>query len=225
MKAPLNLGRATIAGLLGVLVVLLGNAGAAAWNFREVETNNRWVAHTHEVLAGLAELPAALTDLGRALSVSPQAHEEAAGHLAEPLERLEQLTADNPRQQDRLGRLRQVVPWPPTAVADGPWLAEALGLAADLRAEEVELLHRRVDASRRSSVTAGITLAVASLAAVAALGLCLSLVRRDAARWRHAQDALHQAKLDLERDVRQRAAELERQPPCSSLWWIALRKA
>src|SRR5579884_1949173 len=130
MSAQGKLGKATATALLGVLVVLVVNAVAAHGNIRTVVADEAWVAHTHEVLAGLAELPAGLTEIenaGRERSRSTdakaqEAYDAAVRALEDRLTPLEELTADNAAQQVRLRQVRSLLAGP--AGGAGERLAE-----------------------------------------------------------------------------------------------------
>jgi PAS domain S-box-containing protein len=135
-------------GLLAALLVL--NAGVSYRNTRQLDDDARWVAHTHEVLDALGDVLV-----------------EARGttdRVAERVERVVALTADNPRQQARVPALR-------AAVADGSAAAveAVVGVMAD---EERALLIARQAATGqtyRVAVLSGLIAAAVGLAAVALL--------------------------------------------------------
>jgi CHASE3 domain sensor protein len=95
--------------------------GAIGWvSYRNTATSMesaRWVAHTHEVLAVLeailSDIVAAETE-GRAyVMVSEKHHSEplstAVAAIDQTLERLRQLTSDNPNQQQRISLLKALI--------------------------------------------------------------------------------------------------------------------
>ncbi|HVT31258.1 MAG TPA: ATP-binding protein [Rhodanobacteraceae bacterium] len=105
-----------LAVLLAALVLIVGLAYLIRLRVTEGTINSfKWVSHTHEVKATVFELAAALNEMEAAafaaqydpLSESA-AHRygEARARYAPLLERLRDLTRDNPAQQERAGVLR-----------------------------------------------------------------------------------------------------------------------
>ena len=102
-------------GMLGSLVVIVVGAYLVRSN-RETDSEMalRWVAHTHEVRAALYQLTTSLNDMqAAALSAEISGSEDMLGRYQDarraypPLvDRLRNLTIDNPEQQERVGMLR-----------------------------------------------------------------------------------------------------------------------
>src|SRR6516162_3839325 len=96
------------------LVVLAVNAWVSYHNMRQMADNEEWVEHTHQDRAALDGVLVAMTDAetgqrGYLLTGDPETlapyHAARAG-VEELLQRVQNLTADNPRQQERLAGLR-----------------------------------------------------------------------------------------------------------------------
>jgi PAS domain S-box-containing protein len=154
---------------VGLLAALLAvNAGVSYRNVRQLDEDARWVSHTREVLDALDDV------LGSARDGDPGGARAAADRVAD-------LTADNPRQQARLPRLRDAIAGPPA------------GLRAridEMRAEERSLLREREAATRRTyAVAVGSVVAAAALG-LAAVALLLSLINRNQRREARAAAAL-----------------------------------
>src|SRR5207248_99940 len=107
-------GKGLVLGFAATLTVLLLNGLASSWNVRRLIDNDRRLVHTHQVLARLEEALSALKDAetgqrGYLLTGRPEYlrdHEQAPARGTEALDDLEDLTADNPAQQQRLRQLR-----------------------------------------------------------------------------------------------------------------------
>ncbi|HEY1377263.1 MAG TPA: CHASE3 domain-containing protein [Gemmataceae bacterium] len=103
--------------LAAALVVLTAVAGYGYWSLHRLSDSEGWVAHTHEVTRQLAELQSLLKDAetgqrgylvtGDRAYLKP--YTDAVGAVGGVIDGLEELTADNPRQQERIGRLRPLV--------------------------------------------------------------------------------------------------------------------
>lgn len=103
---------------LGVTFLLVGALLCASFilSFRLV-TVNSWVMHTHQVLEELEKTLAIVKDTesnGRAYVITGlpaffNAYHAAAGGYGPHLQRLRNLTADNPRQQARIAQLDPIV--------------------------------------------------------------------------------------------------------------------
>jgi CHASE3 domain sensor protein len=116
-------------GLVAAAVV--ANAGLSYWNIRTLAATDRWVVHTLEVLAEQNDTLSLLKDAetgqrgylltGRGQYLEP--YRDATARISGKLNHLKELTADNPRQQERFPDLE-------ARVADK--LSE-LELAIDLR--------------------------------------------------------------------------------------------
>jgi signal transduction histidine kinase len=106
-----------IAAAAIILTVLGVNAVVAYRAILTVSRNDGWVAHTQEVRAGISELRSTLLDMQRSVRGFVIARDEAflkpylAGSKESPgqLQKLVELTKDNPRQQERLHELSSLM--------------------------------------------------------------------------------------------------------------------
>lgn len=123
----------------GVALLALLLIGATAYyRLNEQAEANRQVLHTYAVLTELANLLSAAKDAetgqrgylltGRADFLEP--YNTAIATLDERVERITQLTADNPQQQERLGRLRPLIAQKQSFMRDTIALRDAKGLEA-----------------------------------------------------------------------------------------------
>jgi signal transduction histidine kinase len=193
--------------------------------------NERWVAHTHEVLNELEATISALKDAEtgqRGYLVTGDESYLAPYHASSPqirqhLDRLRALTADNARQQRRIAELEPLIAarqarlrigidalrtaGPDAArrsvmTGEGRRLMDRVrGIAAEMTAEETALLSRRSRVARASGRAALWTLSLANLLLIALVVLAAHLTRRDFQRRRRVE-------AELETRVRERTAEL-----------------
>jgi two-component system, cell cycle sensor histidine kinase and response regulator CckA len=99
------------------LALLVGNAGLSVWKVHQLGAAKAWVAHTHEVLEELQLLLSSLQDAetgqrGFLLTGQPEYLEPYRAGVEsnhQHLERLRELTRDNPTQQHDLEAVRSVV--------------------------------------------------------------------------------------------------------------------
>lgn len=192
-------------GLLVAFLVL--NAAVSYRNTRQLDEDARWVAHTHEVLDALEELLGTVRDAetgqrgylltGDAAYLAP--YEHAAATWEARIDRVRLLTADNPRQQDRLPRVRDLIAARMAVLKrgiertrEGPADArrfvlsgEGHKLMAAIRAqvremedEERSLLAERQATSHRSYVAAAGSGGVAALLGMTAVGAFAWLMNR-----------------------------------------------
>src|SRR3954447_9325960 len=115
MRATVH--RRVAVSLAAALVVLAAVAGYGYWSLHRLSDSEVWVAHTHEVTRQLAELQSLLKDAetgqrgylvtGDKAYLRPYA--DALAAVGGVVDGLQELTADNPRQQERIGRLRPLV--------------------------------------------------------------------------------------------------------------------
>jgi two-component system CheB/CheR fusion protein len=206
------LGRAPLIWVGLAVAVLVADIAVAYRNTERLVENDRWVAHTHEVVGELQALLQAvaqtaagqrgylLTGTDRSRSV----YEAQAGRVAQHLSRLRDLTADNPSQQERLNALDAQVKAQLERMHDnveqrgrpgGTWSAPLLernlqemqaisSTVAEMDAREQALLHERSLQSERSAGTLTIALAL-----MTALGIGLVTLAALAAR--RSADAIH----------------------------------
>ena len=108
------LGAKISIGFLLALALLLGISVIASRNTRALIETNRWVVHTHEVIAALDQVLSELRDAetgqrgylitGEEPYLEP--YHAAAGVVQHTIEELQQLTADNPGQQQQIAALQ-----------------------------------------------------------------------------------------------------------------------
>jgi PAS domain S-box-containing protein len=205
------------------LVVLSASGIASWWSIDTLVHNAAWVAHTHEVLA---ELNVVLPALAQASSerldtegIKPRtpllSPEQALASAREALDHLQELTADNPAQQQRLARLHLLIAdrfrspdgadQRPT-LAGHEWMDETQHLVRAMEEEERRLLRERDQKSRQSARVAllaqvlAITIGVSVLAAIAGLAWCdarrrqqtIEALRESDSRFRQLADAMPQ---------------------------------
>ncbi len=193
--------------------------------------NERWVAHTHQVLNELEATISALKDAetgqrgylvtGDESYLAP--YYASGPQIRQHLDRLRALTADNARQQRRIAglepliaarqaRLRRGIDALRTAGPDAARRSVMTGegrrlmervreIAAEMTAEETALLSRRSGVARASGREALWTLSLTNLLLVALILLAAHLTRRDLQRRRRVE-------AELEARVRERTAEL-----------------
>ena len=98
--------------LLASIVLLLAMSGVATWNLRTQRIEGEWVAHSNEVRYELVRTLQLLIDVqtgarGFALGSDRalQTYRDASPLIAPSIDRLKQLTADNPAQRSRAVQL------------------------------------------------------------------------------------------------------------------------
>ena len=117
-STPLRMTTAqkTTAGFVAALLILL--VGALSWrSTRQTFAAASWVAHTHEVIAGLETVRGDLVDMetgqrGYLLtgdSAFLQPYDSASQRVRRNIEGVRRLVSDNPEQQRRLGALESTI--------------------------------------------------------------------------------------------------------------------
>jgi len=128
-----------ITGAFGLALLLLSIvSGASYQSTTELIENERWVAHTHEVLEELADVLAGLagaesTQRGYLLTGQESYLEPYYGEarqVTQVLQDLRYLTADNPHQQQRLDVLKPLVSTRLARLQKGVNLRQGKGLEA-----------------------------------------------------------------------------------------------
>lgn len=112
-----TVGKGTVIGFVGVVVLLMLTAVISYYNIHRLNQNNHLLAHTYEVLNALADVFSTLKDaqIGqRGYIITGQnhflePHKEAVVHIQEQFRWLEQLLANDPTQQTYLTTLEQEV--------------------------------------------------------------------------------------------------------------------
>ena len=137
------------------------------------DADQKWVAHTHQVLQELDALPASLLDQetarrGYAITQDPSFLERAGtglNELQQHLLSLRELTSDNPTQGENLNRLAPLVtarlalltnvssaPEQRSTVIEGKFLVDQTrAIILAMKREEQELLAKRLQAAAASS--------------------------------------------------------------------------
>jgi signal transduction histidine kinase/ActR/RegA family two-component response regulator len=192
-----------------VLGVLILNAGISYRNIHRLAESDQWVVHAHVVLNALGELVSALKDVeagqwgflltGDERSLGP--YWSGVEHIRRDLAQLKQLVADNPDQWGRIPRLEQTIAAKLDELretirlrreegfeASMPIVASRRGQArmdeirsilTTMEDEEDRLLERREVSSNTRLRQAIVTFSLASLEAIALLGMVYYLLRRD----------------------------------------------
>jgi PAS domain S-box-containing protein len=220
MRKPI--GKVATLGFVLTLVLLGANGFLALASLGRVTRNERWVAHTHKVLAALERTAATVTDAetgqrgylltGDDRYLAP--YDDAVRRIADEVEQLRDLTRDNPEQQARIGLLAEKIDVKRRELARTIALRKEHGLDAarqvvlsgegkvamddtrrvvdEMEATENALLRLRQQESKSSLNGAVLTLLIACLAAAALVGLAYYLLRRDLAGRARAEAALRE---------------------------------
>ncbi len=205
-----TIGKIANAAFALALVVLAVNAWVSYHNTRQMVENDAWVSHTHQVLAALDGVLVAITDAetgqrGYLLTGEPEAlapFEDATARMEAQLQHVQDLTADSPRQQDRLAALRGKVgtrlkllganitrrktagsgAWDGGGFRQGREVMDDIRQSvADMKAVEDGLLGERVQSSRASFHKALLTFFLATGVAMGVIALAYVLLYRDTA--------------------------------------------
>jgi PAS domain S-box-containing protein len=225
-------------GFAFALVCLVAVVGVSYASLARLTENVGWVEHTHEVLERLelllsdtesAEAAARgylITGDGSYLESYRRAI-EAAGTVRQ---RLRELTADNPAQQQRLQSLATLLDERLAALRAVIELRQAQGFEAarsamlthrgeqfqeqvrrqidDMEQAEEALLQQRDGRTRRSTGLTQMVIAGGGALGLAFVGFALLAIRRDFAGRARAEQALREANEQLELRVKQRTAQL-----------------
>jgi signal transduction histidine kinase len=222
------------AGFLVLVVV----STASALLVNKSRKDNGWVVHTIQVEnqtnALLLEIRRAESAArGYLLTADPdflRDHEEAVAAIRPELEKLEELTRDNPEQIANLKKLREAIetrldqfsremklvkqgePASATALvreaAAGDTPTTIRSVAEAMRGEEDRLFDLRVaNAQHSQRLTSMVTIAGSSLV-VALAGISMFLLRRSSRERADAEARLRDANLNLEATVDERTADL-----------------
>jgi len=102
-------------GLAAAIVFFLASGGVAWFNVQTLRDDTQLVVHTHEALTALGDLLSILKDAesgqrGFLLTGNDsylQPYDVALQEVGDRLDRVKQITSDNPRQQERLVALKR----------------------------------------------------------------------------------------------------------------------
>ena len=206
-----NLGKLATVGVLLAVLVLIANAWASYANARHLVEKEAWVRHTQTVLQELANVEAAASDAASAqqaalltennMALVP--YVDATNRVEAHLTELQGLVNDNPSQKARLAELRKrlrhvwdtlggAIATRRSGGAATPSLADLVGQSRaaldaarhdidSMRQEEHALLEQRTAQSRASYTRALGTFTLATVIAIAMVGLAYFLIRHDQA--------------------------------------------
>ncbi len=113
---PPTPSRALILGIGSIAALLLFDAGLSYRNTRQLGEDSAWVAHTHVVIALTGDVLSTLKDAEtgqRGYLITGEdrflrTYHEAIARFDGRMDKLREATADNPRQQSRMGDLRRI---------------------------------------------------------------------------------------------------------------------
>ena len=153
------------AGIGLALALLIANTVVSYRNTQKIVENERWVSHTHQVLTELESTLSTLKDAetgqrgylltGEERYLEP--YKSALAHVNERLTSLQQLTADNDAQQQKLGSLR---------IAIDSKLAELQETIELRRQQNLEAALQVVKSGRGKQIMGGIRQQVAAMTAI-----------------------------------------------------------
>ncbi len=232
------LGAKISIGFLLALALLLGISVIASRNTRALIETNRWVVHTHEVIAALDQVLSELRDAetgqrgylltGEEPYLEP--YHAAAGVVQHTVQELQQLTADNPGQQQQLAVLQPLIEQRLILLQEaiqlqqqgGPEAArqiirsgrgkrlmdEIRTVIAKMESTEHTLLSQRTAAVEAATQNTLSAITCGTVLAFLLVGLCGTVVSRDLAKRRQAERALATLNAELEHRVEERTAAL-----------------
>ena len=218
------------AGIGMVVALLIFNAATSYRNTLKLVENEHWVSHTHQVLTELEATLSTLKDAetgqrgylltGEERYLEP--YYRAIARINQQVVGLQQLTADNKRQQQRLRDLKIVIDSKLAELEGTINLRRKQNLAAavqqvktdrgkqimgDIRqqiatmtAEETQLLQQRARESKRSANLTILTFTVAALVNFLLMVLVYYLVKRDRTLRDNAEIKQNQLLEQLEHD-------------------------
>ena len=198
----------------------VATAAALLLSYRSIlqsEVSTAAVEHTQQALSALVALEGTIADL--VFASGDDAITRASKTALTRVDRLAVLTLDNQGQQQRLTRLRGEIEAIVRTRRRGPGdgietRAEAVvpqslsRTLRELRAEELQLLTRRVEASHRTSQRLNSILIALAVGTGVLLVWVFGLVVGDERKRRQSEDALRRANEDLDARVSARTSEL-----------------
>jgi signal transduction histidine kinase len=232
-----SVGTGATVGLALAVIVLLASTGLSYRNIRRVADNEARVTHTHEVIGALADVLLTLANAetgqrGYLITGEPpylERYHAAQGSVQDRVDRLKELTSDNPDQQRHLAALEDKTAARLKFLEDGIAARDARereggdrvlvlgrgkavmdairGLVAEMEQTEKQLLEAREAESRTSYQTAVVTLFVTALLGLGLVGTGYGFAVREVATRQHGVEALQQANEALEVRVQERTAD------------------
>jgi PAS domain S-box-containing protein len=214
------IGKAATGGFALAVAVLAANAIVSFYNIQQLRENDRLVANSHEVLAAFEATLATFNEARnsqRVYLITKEARhlepfDDALTHLPDRLQALEELTAADPGQRQRVAALGQQIRGKldlfreaidarktrgilaarqllVTDKAKQDW-DTILKLIREIKQEENDQLRHRLEESRVSLYRTIATLFLATFAAIGLVGLTYGLIRRDLLGCRQAEETL-----------------------------------
>jgi PAS domain S-box-containing protein len=214
------LPRPTIIGLSLIALLLVVNVLISEWNIDRLVENEHRVLHAEEVLTTLETVlfnmtEAETTERGFLITDDPSYlgyYQAAIVKTGETLDRLREITSDEPDQQQRIDALHRRVDARSQELREAIAAQRAGGFTAarqavstnrgrehmdemrklvrELKEHEQELLALRAAESRHSAYVTHTTDMVGSLMGIGLVGLAFVLYRRDLANRQRAEDAI-----------------------------------
>lgn len=200
-------------GFLTVVTALIAVAGLSFRNARNLVAASVWVAHTDEVIAELERTRSTITKPETDPVEQSEYTVDSAG-IAGHLTRLEQLTADNQRQMERVSEMKSTLA--DAAASDRDKRRKLLHILAQMSIEEQQLL---ADRSSRANYMSRATLQTIVLFSVVASLVCVlsywGILRNLSAREK-TEKALTESE-SLLRSLLEREQELSRVDPLTTV--------
>jgi len=223
---------------IAALIFLIGNAFVSFWSLSTLYNNNSLVIHTLDVLEKVESVRADITSAeanqrgflltGNTEFLEP--YERGVVEIGPIIDRLAELTSDNPAQQkniedlrpsiaERIRLLRESVRIRGDAgldalVASGSLerghveMDKLLDSITKIETIEKNLLAARTEQSRRSGINTIITLSVSNLVSITLVIFVFYLIKRDVAERDKEERLLREANEHLEARVTERTSEL-----------------
>lgn len=221
------------------LIILLVSGLVLYLQLHQFQQQTRWVNHTLEVLVQSENLLSLIVDAetgqrGYLLTGEPQYLQpyNAAIQVLDPeMQKLQQLTADNPEQQQRSARLQQLVANKLDSLSKAVTARDQQGIEAaitvvqtnqgralmdqirvvinEIKAAENQLLQARSQQAKTAARFMSLMIVSCSLGTFSLVALISVLQDRELQRRRQAEAALRIAKEELELRVIERTAELQ----------------
>lgn len=216
------------AGFALALVLLLAISAISYQKISTLASNNEWVIHTHEVLEKIQSVTSGLLTIqteGRGYLLTGQSlyierYRSGIKDVRASLDELQQLTKDNPRQQQRLAQLDSgfeawLASWE-TDIANRNTEASAFSVRTErmnecraliqqMTDEEKRLLSIRNEELRASSGTTLTLILVGAVFAIVVTAFAGFLINRELGRREEAEQAVSRLNEILER----RAVDLQ----------------
>jgi PAS domain S-box-containing protein len=220
------LQKGLVIGSGAIIVLLVFSAGLGYRNIGQLRENGTWVTHTHEVLEALESILSTMKDCktgGRGYLITGddyylKPYNTALATIQQQLQRLKQLTQDNPQQQSRLPALKGPISAElreldrtiaasqkdPDAARQILVTGEGTRIMDMLRAEiqameqeERDLLSTRQRQSRHSYLVAVLTILFTVTLGSGMVWAIVYLLQRDLAELREAEDGLARSTMEI----------------------------